>query len=64
MDFIIRISQFTVFICVLFILPTSYPATSLNMNYAIVAVGGIILVVGFTWAIWGRFHFVGPVKTT
>jgi hypothetical protein len=33
------------------------------MNYSIVAVGGIILIVGMTWAVWGRFRFVGPVKT-
>jgi len=33
------------------------------MNYSIVAVGGIILIVGMTWVTWGRFRFVGPVKT-
>ncbi|TFY50306.1 hypothetical protein EVG20_g11596 [Dentipellis fragilis] len=36
------LTQFTVFICVLFVLPTARPVTAQNMNYAIVAVGGII----------------------
>ncbi|KAI0689336.1 amino acid transporter [Cytidiella melzeri] len=54
---------FTIFICVLFILPTATPVTSLNMNYAIVAIGGVLIVVGLVWLAWGRFHFVGPVPT-
>lgn len=33
------------------------------MNYAIVAIGGVIILVGLCWMLWGRFHFVGPVKT-
>jgi hypothetical protein len=33
------------------------------MNYAIVAVGGVIILVGMTWVFWGRFRFVGSVKT-
>ncbi|TFK89396.1 amino acid transporter [Polyporus arcularius HHB13444] len=54
---------FTVFICVLFILPTAHPTTALNMNYAIVAIGAVVLLVSACWVLWGRFHFVGPVKT-
>ncbi|KAJ7574547.1 amino acid/polyamine transporter I [Mycena floridula] len=54
---------FTVFVCVLFILPTASPATQFNMNYAVVSVGGIILIVGCTWIFWGRTRFVGPVQT-
>ncbi|KAL6304632.1 amino acid transporter [Sparassis latifolia] len=54
---------FSVFICVLFILPTARPVNSLNMNYAIVAIGGVIIIVGFCWTLWGRFHFTGPVST-
>ncbi|THU84916.1 amino acid transporter [Dendrothele bispora CBS 962.96] len=54
---------FTVFICVLFILPTAHPVTKDNMNYAIVSVGGIMLVVAATWILWGRFRFKGPVHT-
>ncbi|KAL7284818.1 hypothetical protein ACG7TL_002128 [Trametes sanguinea] len=54
---------FTVFICVLFILPTAHPTDALNMNYAIVAIGAVILLVGVCWLVWGRFRFEGPVKT-
>ncbi|KAI0733308.1 amino acid transporter [Fomitopsis betulina] len=54
---------FTVFICVLFVLPTSYPVDALNMNYAIVAIGGVILIVCLCWLAWGRKHFKGPVST-
>ena len=56
-------TQFTVFICVLFILPTATPVTQLNMNYAIVAIGGVVLIVNLVWMNWGRFHFFGPVRT-
>jgi hypothetical protein len=52
--------QFTIFICVLFILPTAHPVSSINMNYFVDAVGGII---GTTRVAWGRFRFLGPVKT-
>ncbi|PPQ84943.1 LOW QUALITY PROTEIN: hypothetical protein CVT25_004456 [Psilocybe cyanescens] len=52
-----------IFICVLFILPTASPVTQLNMNYSVVSIGGIILIVGFTWALWGRRHFNGPLHT-
>ncbi|KAF5373654.1 hypothetical protein D9758_000775 [Tetrapyrgos nigripes] len=52
---------FTVFICVLFILPTAHPVTKDNMNYAIVSVGGIMLIVATTWIFWGRFSFKGPI---
>lgn len=55
--------QFTVFICVLFILPTATPVTQLNMNYAIVAIGGVVLIVGLVWTFWGRHRFSGPVQT-
>ncbi|KAI0044845.1 amino acid transporter [Auriscalpium vulgare] len=54
---------FTVFVCVLFILPTAHPVTTQNMNYAVVAVGGILIIVGSTWAFWGRHRFIGPVAT-
>ncbi|KAM5546130.1 hypothetical protein V8D89_000256 [Ganoderma adspersum] len=55
---------FTVFICILFILPTAHPTNALNMNYAIVAIGAVMLIVAACWILWGRFHFVGPMKTT
>ncbi|VDB96698.1 unnamed protein product [Peniophora sp. CBMAI 1063] len=54
---------FTVFVCVLFVLPTARPVTAQNMNYAIVAVGGIIVLVVLAWFGWGRHSFKGPVAT-
>lgn len=51
------------FICVLFILPTAYPVNELNMNYSIVAVGGVIVIVTVNWVPWGRRSFSGPVRT-
>ena len=60
---VLKIPQFTIFICVLFILPTVTPVNQLNMNYAIVAIGGVVLLVGIVWITWGRFRFSGPAKT-
>ena len=57
------VQQFTVFICVLFVLPTAYPVNALNMNYAVVAIGGVILLVSLCWLVWGHRHFRGPVST-
>jgi len=54
---------FTVFICVLFVLPTAYPVDSLNMNYAVVAIGAVILIASLCWLVWGHKHFTGPVST-
>ena len=54
--------QFTVFICVLFILPTAHPVTAESMNYASAAIGFILLLVGTTWVLWGRHHFKGPIS--
>ncbi|CAL1710337.1 unnamed protein product [Somion occarium] len=54
---------FTTFICILFVLPTSHPVSSTNMNYAIVAVGALILLVALGWFIWGRKTFHGSVRT-
>ena len=34
------------------------------MNYAIVAIGAVMLIVAACWILWGRFQFVGPMKTT
>ncbi|KAJ7205269.1 amino acid transporter [Mycena pura] len=54
---------FTIFVCVLFVLPTAHPVTQLNMNYAVVAVGGLMLLVLIMWVFWGRTRFSGPVFT-
>ncbi|KAL5492928.1 hypothetical protein ACEPAI_4376 [Sanghuangporus weigelae] len=54
---------FTVFVCVLFILPTAHPTNAQNMNYAIVAIGGLLVITTSMWVFWGRSRFIGPVKT-
>ena len=33
------------------------------MNYAVVAIGGVILIVFGIWFLWGKYHFSGPVRT-
>ncbi|KAJ7659471.1 amino acid transporter [Mycena rosella] len=55
---------FTIFVCILFVLPTAHPVTALSMNYAVVAVAGVMLLVLLMWVFWGRTHFVGPVLTS
>ncbi|KAI0708361.1 amino acid transporter [Earliella scabrosa] len=55
---------FTIFVCILFLLPTSHPTNAENMNYSVVAIGGVGLFVGACWTLWGRRNFRGPVKTT
>ncbi|KAF8128590.1 amino acid transporter [Boletus edulis] len=54
---------FSSFICILFVLPTSYPVNEYDMNYAILAVGGVVVIVAINWVTWGRHSFVGPVQT-
>lgn len=54
---------FTIFVCVLFILPTSMPVNALNMNYSIVAIGAVLLLIMSSWVFYGRYHFKGPVST-
>ncbi|KAI0033568.1 amino acid transporter [Vararia minispora EC-137] len=54
---------FTVFVCILFVLPTSFPVTAQNMNYAIVAIGGVVLLVVGAWFAWGQGSFRGAAGT-
>ncbi|KAF8526995.1 amino acid transporter [Hysterangium stoloniferum] len=54
---------FSLFVCILFVLPTARPVTVLNMNYAIVAIGGLILLVLVAWFMYGKTHFKGSVST-
>ncbi|KIJ54487.1 hypothetical protein M422DRAFT_73498 [Sphaerobolus stellatus SS14] len=55
---------FTIFVCILFILPTARPVTALNMNYAVVAIGGLLVLIILAWFGYGQFHFHGSVRTT
>ncbi|RSH79125.1 uncharacterized protein EHS24_001163 [Apiotrichum porosum] len=54
---------FIVVMSVFFVLPTSMPVTALNMNYAVVAIGGLILLVSLQWLVWGRKVYHGIVHT-
>jgi len=56
-------AAFTLFVCILFILPTSTPVTAINMNYAIVAIGGVLLLILISWFAYGVRHYKGPVST-
>ena len=33
------------------------------MNYAVVAIGGLLFMTTCMWFSWGRSQFAGPVKT-
>ncbi|THH05783.1 hypothetical protein EW145_g4550 [Phellinidium pouzarii] len=54
---------FAVLVCVLFVLPTAHPTTTQNMNYAVVAIGALLIITALAWVCWGRQHFDGPMKT-
>ncbi|RDB23394.1 putative amino-acid permease C15C4.04c [Hypsizygus marmoreus] len=50
----------TIFICVIFSLPTVRPVTAQNMNYASVITVGV-MVLSFAWYILGAHkHYIGP----
>jgi amino acid permease (GABA permease) len=51
------------FICVLFVLPTTYPITALNFNYTIVAVAVVVGGAWLWWALGARRWFTGPQHT-
>jgi amino acid transporter len=48
------------FISILFVLPQVYPISALNFNYAIVAVGVVVLFSGGWWMLSARRWFSGP----
>jgi amino acid transporter len=48
------------FITILFVLPQVYPITLLTFNYAIVAVGIVVLFSGGWWMLSARRWFIGP----
>ncbi|KAL7418652.1 polyamine transporter tpo5 [Cryptotrichosporon argae] len=54
---------FIILMSMLFIMPASYPVTAENMNYAIVAVGGVVLGVTLQWFFWGKKVYHGVVHT-
>ena len=48
------------FIAILFVLPQAAPITALNFNYAIVAVGVVLVGTGAWWLLSARNWFTGP----
>jgi len=54
--------SWTLYICVIFSLPTVLPVTAQNMNYAAVITGGVVIVSSVWYIIGGRFHYKGPVS--
>ena len=53
------ISQFTIFVCILFLFPTAHPVNAENMNYAVVAIGSLLVLVGTAWFAWGKDQYTG-----
>ncbi|KXN85922.1 hypothetical protein AN958_10683 [Leucoagaricus sp. SymC.cos] len=50
----------TLFICVIFSLPTVLPVTKDNMNYASAITGGVIILSSIWYLISGHKHYHGP----
>jgi amino acid transporter len=43
--------------------PPNYPVTKDNMNYAVVIIGGVLLIAAIYWVVSARHWFVGPRRT-
>ncbi|EJD42999.1 APC amino acid permease [Auricularia subglabra TFB-10046 SS5] len=52
----------TLFVCVIFALPTVIPVTADNMNYAAPITAGVLILSLFWYVIQARFHYKGPVS--
>ncbi|KAI0790989.1 amino acid permease [Abortiporus biennis] len=50
----------TLFVCIIFSIPTVLPVTKENMNYASVITGGVIILSGVWYIAGGRRHYHGP----
>jgi len=48
------------FTSVIFMLPGTYPITSVTLNYAPVAIGGVLLLIAAAWVLSAQFWFSGP----
>jgi amino acid transporter len=51
----------TVFVSIIFILPTIRPVNAQNMNYAIAFLGAIFFTAAIWWYISGRKWYTGPI---
>jgi hypothetical protein len=54
----------TIFAIVAFILPTRWPITMDNFNYASLGVTGVILFTLLNWWFWAKDHYHGPTAHT
>ncbi|KAH7925903.1 APC amino acid permease [Leucogyrophana mollusca] len=52
----------TLFVCVIFSLPTEMPVTSTNMNYSAVITVGVVLVSGAWYVLSAHRHYHGPAS--
>ncbi|EMD35152.1 hypothetical protein CERSUDRAFT_85857 [Gelatoporia subvermispora B] len=52
--------SWTLFVCVIFSLPTVLPVTKENMNYASVITAGVVILSGLWYILGGRRHYKGP----
>jgi amino acid transporter len=51
----------TLFVSIIFILPTVRPVTALTMNYAVAFLGLILLAALIWWYAGGRKYYTGPI---
>jgi amino acid transporter len=51
----------TLFVSIIFMLPTIRPVTAINMNYAVAFLGLILLVAAIWWYAGGRRYYIGPL---
>jgi len=56
--------SWTLFVCVIFSLPTVFPVTVQNMNYASLITGGVVIFSGVWYIVSGRFYYKGPIPNT
>ncbi|THH17487.1 hypothetical protein EW146_g3330 [Bondarzewia mesenterica] len=52
----------TLFVTVLFSIPTVLPVTKETMNYAAVITGGVVILSGIWYILGGRYHYHGPTS--
>jgi len=49
------------YVTIIFLMPTTIPATAQNMNYAVVFLGAILAFASVYWYISGQKNYVGPL---
>ncbi|KAL6405271.1 putative amino acid protein [Ilyonectria robusta] len=49
------------FLFVAMLVPSTYPITAANMNYACAMIGASAVISALTWAFWGRHHYTGEI---